>query len=117
MYRFFGLRCAINGLGLIDDHKGISFLDQFNRTHPIHPVLPPMNDISLGLFAWIGKTAPKGINIDDHDLNIIAHGKVPNLIEFGAIVDKIFTDSIVLQLGKMLFHSLQGMEHTFFDRD
>ena len=64
---------------------------------------------------WYDNTTTTDVNIDDHDLDIGAGGKLPHVGQLGRIIDKVSAGRIVIERRKMLLRCLQGFIHALAD--
>jgi hypothetical protein len=62
----------------------------------------PVDDIGLVFLFRIGKALPESIDIDHHDLDIRAGGKISDIRQFAGIIDKIIKADIFIQFPEMV---------------
>src|SRR6056297_498264 len=103
LYCFLALFGSIYTLGFIDDDYWISFLDELNRPCSSHPVMGTMDDIGFVLLLRIFETFTKGIDIYNHDLDIIVGGEAPYLTEFLGFIDEVVVLDVVVESFEVLF--------------
>ena len=97
---------VVHTLRLVDDNNRPCRLDVADGRIAVQFVLLLIDDV-LGL--------SESIDIDNHNLNIRAGGKLPHIGQLCAVVYEIAARYIVIERGKMLLRRLQGFIHAFAD--
>ena len=96
--RLFGFSRIVNALRLIDDDDRIGILNIPHSRFAVQLVLRLIDDVFC-LF--------ESINIDDHDFNVGAGGKLPYIGKLCGIIDKIAAGNIVVLQAEMLLCNLK----------
>ena len=104
--RLLGLLRIVYALRLVNDNDGICRLYVAYRRIAVELVLLLVNDVFR---------LTECVNIDDHDLDIGADGKLPHVGQLRRIIDKVSAGRIVIERRKMLLRCLQGFIHALAD--
>ena len=103
---FFCLWCIIYALGFINNNNRSDILNISHCRFPVKLLLWLIDDI-FHLFECV--------NIDDHNLNVSACGKLVYIRQFGRIIDRIPVWYTVILQDKILFCNFKRFVNTSSD--
>ena len=100
----------VHRLRLVDDHDGIGTRHEVRRPVPgkLVPLLAKNPAVRL---------APEGIDVDHHDLELIAGSELPHFPQLLGIVNEVVVRHLIVDRAEMLARHFQGLERAFTDRD
>ena len=106
---------ALHRLGLVHDDEGVRLFYQVDGTAPVELVVLAVDDVGLALLVRVVKALAEGVDVDDHDGDVVADRKGAHLLELVAVIDKIVVDGVVVEIFKMFLRDLQGFVHALLD--
>ena len=106
--RLFRLGGVVHALGFVDDDNGVGILNQPDRAAAAQPILILIEDV-LGLF--------ESVDVDNHNLNLGAGGKLPHVVELRGVVDKKPAGHIVILEAEVFLCHLKGLVDALPDGD
>ena len=118
------LLSRIDALRLVDNHNRIGGLNELDGPPPGHAVVFAVDDVKLlqlllGHFreVLVGNILLEGLDVDDHDLNLVAGRELPHLTKALEIVDEVIERRFLVKRLEMLFCHVDALENAFADRD
>ena len=115
---------AVRALRFVDDDDRANCPDEFNRSPSGHAVSFAVDDIELLQFVLghlrqcsVGDILPEGLDVDDHDLNLVAHRELAQFSESSGVVDEMLEGRVLVERLEMLLHHVDALEHALADGD
>ena len=115
---------AVRALRLVDDDDRANCSDEFNRSPSGHAIVLAVDDIELLQFVLghlrqcsAGNILPERLDVDDHDLNLVAHRELAQSSESSRVVDEMLEGRILVERLEMLLHHFDALEHALADGD
>ena len=113
---------AVRALRFVDDDDRADCPDEFNRSPSGHAVSFAVDDIELLQFILghlrqcrVGDILPEGLDVDDHDLNLVAHRELAQFSESSGVVDEMLEGRVLVERLEMLLHHVDALEHALAD--
>ena len=107
----------VDALRLVDDDDGVGRLNELDGLGARHAVVRSVDDVGLRLLAGVGEAAPEGVDVDDHDLDAVAGGEVPDLAELLGVVDEVVEADVVVEPLEVLLGHLERLVDALLDGD
>ena len=114
--RFLGFGRVVHALGLVDDHDRICRGHELDGLSARELVILLEDDVALLFLFRSREILAEGIDVDDHDLDRVAHGELPEAIDLLRIVVEIFILDVVEEGFKVFLRDLQIFQDAFPDR-